>query len=130
MGGEIFDMHWERFWQKDIALLAADEFFNPLLAPAIGAAKHRLGKAEWFIDTHAAMAEGALLRGEQTAHRRVVHIDGEIIWKHEFDAAQRISLAGGLAHHEMTGAGKNLIAEAAKITRIAGSLRQYLLAQD
>src|SRR5262245_34522234 len=79
IGGEIIDMHGKRLWQIDIALLAADQLADSLLAPAVCSAKRRFGKAEWLVDTHAAVAEGALLRGEEMVHGRVMHIDRKII---------------------------------------------------
>src|SRR4029077_14578602 len=101
-GSEVFKINREGFRQIDIALLAANQFLDPLLAPAIVAAEYRFGETERVGDTHAAMAERPLCRGEQLTHGRIVHIDGKIVRKHEFDPPQGIALAGRLAHDEMT----------------------------
>src|SRR5208337_4832410 len=58
IGREIFEMNRQRLRQIDIALLAADEFLDPLLVPAW--AQNRYGKGERIIDPHAAMAERPL----------------------------------------------------------------------
>src|SRR5205807_653119 len=100
-GSEVFKINREGFRQIDIALLAADHFLDPLLAPAIVAAEYRFSETERVVDTHASMAERPFCRGEQLAQRRIVHIDGEIVRKHKFDPPQRIAFAGRLAHDKM-----------------------------
>ena len=55
--------------------------------------QQHLGVLQRILHPHAAVAEGALVMGEQVLVRRVVLIDQELVREVEADAAERVAVA-------------------------------------
>src|SRR3954454_10748987 len=118
---EIGQVDRDLLGQPDGALALADEAAQASLAPL--RPEHELAEAERLVETHAAVAEGALLGVEQAAVRRVVQVDGVLIREHELDEAERVALARRLAHRDAAVAGPHdLIAARGGVGRVGVEL--------